>query len=88
MLYASYQDETSIEDLDNANQNRLYLSIVLTALRKLCAKKHQVHRVNFHSIADRTESTRVRQQQENFTSEVIAELFKFFEKVKNVLVSH
>ena len=88
MFCVSHQDETSIDDMINANQNNSYLSTVLTDVRKLCTNKHQEDPVNSHNMANKAAGTRVDQQQENFTSKVILELDDFLRRVANVLVSH
>ncbi|OBS81964.1 hypothetical protein A6R68_24046, partial [Neotoma lepida] len=80
MLCASHQDETSFEDLANADQNMLGMTTVLTSLRKCCAHKHQVQPRNFSSKADRPEGTGVGQQQDDFKKNLIDMLDKFLTK--------
>ncbi|XP_013206432.1 exocrine gland-secreted peptide 1-like [Microtus ochrogaster] len=88
LFCVSHQDETSIDDMIDANQNNSYLSTVLTAVRKLCTNKHQEDPVNSHNMANKAAGTRVDQQQEYFTCKVIFPLDDFIEIVANVLVSH
>ncbi|XP_055470514.1 exocrine gland-secreted peptide 1-like [Psammomys obesus] len=43
MLCSSDQDQTLFEDLASANQHKLNISKILTALRKCCTQNHQLN---------------------------------------------
>ncbi|KAL6053900.1 hypothetical protein STEG23_003727, partial [Scotinomys teguina] len=87
VICASHQNDTSFEDLANADENMLDLSTALTSLRKCCAHKHPGQPLNFNSRARRPEEPRDGQQQKIFKKFTYM-LNEFLDLVKNVLVSY
>uniref|UniRef100_A0A8C6II30 Uncharacterized protein n=1 Tax=Mus spicilegus TaxID=10103 RepID=A0A8C6II30_MUSSI len=67
-LCVSHQNQTLFEDLGNATTNKLNLSTFVSALSKCCTQKNQVNPVNLRKMDHRFQGTKLRHQQDNYTS--------------------